>query len=232
MTSRTAHRISLAAGVAILLLIAFGRMLEPVPVCGVLAPNYDPIIAFEMARSVEDLYAIFGVGANACRDAIAAQMNLINMIDCVIYIPLYGAFLIFFLIGLRSIDSQLASRAALVVIVACAADYVENICLFRLSANLNDASALTWLAWSTEVKWVGLGLAGAIGGHLLAKRDGRWRLATVPSSLGLVAALLSIPMPGVAGPYLSLSFLFAWLLFLIVDARESIRGSEILPIRI
>jgi hypothetical protein len=36
-------------------------------------------------------------------------------------------------------------------------------------------------------------------------------------------AIGSVFQPALAGPYLSLSFLWGWLLFLAVDARESFR---------
>lgn len=224
MKARTAHRISFVAGVLILALVGIGRMQPPVPVCGSLPANYEPIIAFEMARSIGDLHAIFGDAPGECRTAMTAQMDRINVIDSAIYIPIYGSFLIFLLLGLRTLGSSLASRGAIIVAMACAADYFENMSLFGLSADPDSTtSSLIVLAIATEVKWVGLGIAGAIAGYLLSQRGGAWKLAIAPCSLGLIASLISIVAPSMAGPYLSLSFLFAWLLFLIVDARESFR---------
>ena len=74
MNSRTAHRISLAAGIAVLLLAFSGVLAPPPKPCGALPANYAPIIAFEMARSVADLQAIFGVEPGECRDAMRANL--------------------------------------------------------------------------------------------------------------------------------------------------------------
>jgi hypothetical protein len=107
--------------------------------------------------------------------------------------------------------------------IACVGDYAENLCLFKLSANPVASSWLSVLPWVTEVKWVGLGIAGAMGGYLLAKRGGAWRLACIPCALGLVAALITIPATALAGPYLSLAFASGWIVLLAVGVRESIR---------
>ena len=77
MASKTAHRVSLIFALLILGLVAVNLTLPSPPVCGKLAPNYAPIIAFEMARSVSDLHAIFGDAPGACRVAIAAPWPLV-----------------------------------------------------------------------------------------------------------------------------------------------------------
>ena len=65
MSSKTAHGVSLFFGLVILALTLFSLMLPSPPVCGDLPKNYAPIIAFELARSVKDLHAIFGSAAGA-----------------------------------------------------------------------------------------------------------------------------------------------------------------------
>jgi hypothetical protein len=204
----------------------FSATTKSPPVCGNLADGYAPIIAFEMARSVNDLHAIFGAADSDCRAAITAQLDTINWFDVFIYIPTYGAFLIFFLLGMRNRDSRLASPAIRVALVACAADYAENICLFQLSANPDSASKwLSLLAWATEIKWVGLGVVGALAGYLLASRGGAWRLTMIPCVLGLLAALATIPMAATVGPSLSLAFASGWIVLLAIDVRESFRNA-------
>src|SRR5579872_5434634 len=101
MSSRTAHRISLVFALLILGLAVVNLLLPSPPVCGRLASNYAPIIAFELARTVSDLHAIFGAHEGACRAAIASQLDLINKIDSLLFIQLYGAFLVFFFLGRR-----------------------------------------------------------------------------------------------------------------------------------
>jgi hypothetical protein len=108
ISSRTAFRISLAAGLGILGLAVLSIAGGTPPVCGGLAPNYAPIIAFELARSVSDLHATFGDHAGVCRSVIAAQMNSTNKLDSLVFIPLYGSFLAFFFLGQHARAPSLA----------------------------------------------------------------------------------------------------------------------------
>ena len=168
ISPKLAYRLSLLAGLFLLVLIGIGAGQKEAHVCGNLASNYPTIIAFELARSVSDLHAIFGDSAGACRTEIAQQMDAINWNDSLVFIPAYGAFLIFFFLGLRSRDARLGSIAVGITVLACAADYVENSCLFHLSVNPDVASSwLSLLAWATEVKWVGLGIVNGIAGYVL-----------------------------------------------------------------
>ena len=227
ISPKRAYLLSLLAGAALLLLIGLGRTQNQPPVCGNLSANYPTIIAFELARSVSDLHAIFGDSAGACRTAIAQQMDAVNRSDSLVFIPAYGAFLIFFFLGLRSRDARLGSIAVAITVLACAADYVENACLFHLSANPDVASNwLSLLAWATEVKWVGLGIANGIGGYVLfASRRLLYQLAILPCAISFAVALFSIPKPANVGPYLSQAIAVGWVVFLIVDVCESIRGT-------
>jgi len=227
---RTAYRISLAAGIVVLSFSILAAVLQQVPACGGLAPNYPPIIAFELARSVDDLHAIFGETPSECRTAITEELDSINVIDCLLYLPAYGTFLAFCFLGMRSRNRRLGTAAALVTVVACAADYAENLCLFRISANPDiNSQWLTHLAWTTEVKWIGLGMASAIGGAILWKANSGWRLASIPCTFALVAALITIPFPAVAGPYLALAFAAGWLVFIALTLRESLRKRAAIP---
>jgi hypothetical protein len=225
ISPRSAYRLSLAGAILVLAFTVSSLSQKQAPVCGNLRANYTPIIAFELVRSVSDLHAIFGDSAGACRTAIAQQMDAIDTGDSDFFIPAYGAFLFFFFLGLRSRDVRLATVAMGITLVACAADYVENTCLFRLSVNPDVASGwLSLLMWATEVKWVGLGIAGAIGGYVLfTSSAARWldRIAIVPCAIGAVAALITIPKPAIAGPYLSPAIGLGWIVFLLIDLRES-----------
>jgi hypothetical protein len=223
ISPKTAYRLSLLAGLILLALVGFSATQKEPPVCGNLATNYAPIIAFELARSVSDLHAIFGESAGPCRTAIADRMDYVNSGDSLVFIPAYGAFLVFFFLGLRSRDVRLASVAISISLLACAADYVENASLFHLSANPDVASNwLSLLMWATEVKWVGLGVVNAIAGYVLLASD-RWlyRFAIVPCTVGTAAGLITIQSPALAGPYLSQAIALGWVAFLLVDLGES-----------
>jgi hypothetical protein len=223
ISSRTAFRISLASGFGILVLAAFSIAGGTPPVCGGLAPNYAPIIAFELARSVADLHAIFGDHAGVCRSVIAAQMDSANKLDSVVFIPLYGSFLAFFFLGQHARAPARARAGVWLTIIACVADQIENMCLFHLSANPDAASPwLIRLFYATETKWVLLGIAGACGGAILWN-SGRWvaRLAIIPSAIGAVVTFVSIWNPSVAGPYMSLAISCGWIVFLLADVAAS-----------
>lgn len=223
IASQTAYRVALVAGIALLAMTVLSLFQAPVVPCGGLPGNYPPIIAFELARSVADLQAIFGAANDACRGVVAERMDQINRIDCLFYIPVYGAFLVFFFLGARKHNSKLARFAASIVVIACAADYLENACLFHMSANPDSAwSRLTLLFFATNVKWIGLGIAGVLGGILLKVRMGKlWPLIVALCSLGALASLMALPSPAIAGPYLSPAFAAGWVVFLLIAAYES-----------
>jgi hypothetical protein len=225
IAKKSAYRWSLLAGICLLLLSLSGSFLEPVKVCGPLPANYQPIIAFELARSVEDLQTIFGASGGECRAKIAERMDLTNRIDSIVYIPLYGAFVILYLLGARSRNPRIGNLAVAIAAIACVGDYFENLCLFQLSASPDVASAsLTGLAWATGVKWLGLGIAGAIGGYLADIRNAALGFAVrVAGTIGLVGAIAAMISPARFGPYLSLAIALGWLAFLLIDAREAFR---------
>ena len=77
LSTRTAFRLSLAAGLIALAFSIASVLQESAPPCGGLPKNYAPIIAFELARTQADLDAIFGTQPDTCRaDMIAAMDGL------------------------------------------------------------------------------------------------------------------------------------------------------------
>jgi hypothetical protein len=226
MSSRTLHRLSLFFALIVLALTALSITQPAPPVCGDLRPGYAPIIAFELARSVSDLHAIFGSAPGACRTAIAHQMDYINMIDSFVFIPVYGLFLMFFFLGRRDKNSGIAILAATITVVACLADYVENYALFHLSPDPDHATWIPLLIAGTETKWAGLGIAGALAAPLLWNGWLGW-VAALLCGIGLAASLLSIPVSATVGPQLSNAIALGWLLFFAVDIRESLRRAAV-----
>ena len=84
---RTAFRISLFLGLIIVALSIASFLQQPPTACGGLKPTFTPIIAFELARSEADLYALFGSEANECRAVMIEQMDAVNRIDVAVFIP-------------------------------------------------------------------------------------------------------------------------------------------------
>jgi hypothetical protein len=219
INAKLAVRISLIAALLLLAIVAYNLTQPAMTVCGDLDPNYQPIIAFELARSVPDLHAIFGDAPSACRETLTARFAFINTADNYLFIPLYGIFLFFFFRGIRDRDEKLARLGAILVLAACIADYVENTCLFGIAANSDvHGTALSLLPWATGVKWLGLAVAGAAGGYILARAGGwRWLIA-LACFAGLAIVLAAIADPRNFGYLASNGVTISWVIFLIADA--------------
>lgn len=227
ITAKLATRISLIAALLLIAIVAYNLTQPAMTICGDLNPNYQPIIAFELARSVPDLHAIFGDAPGACREAVVARFAFINTADNYLFIPLYGIFLFFFFQAVRNRDESLARAGAILVLAACLADYVENTCLFGIAANPDvHGSALSLLPWATGVKWMGLAIAGAVGGYILSRRGGwRWIIAGLCLA-GLVIVTAAMINPHSFGAMASNGVTISWVIFLIADATFVLRRSE------
>ncbi|HUO88223.1 MAG TPA: hypothetical protein VMU08_03540 [Rhizomicrobium sp.] len=228
MTQTTAYRISLAGAVAVLAFTIYSLLSPALAPCGGLARDYAPVIAEELARSVADLHAIFGDAPGACRTAIAAQLNLITWIDCLAFVPAYGVFLLFFFFAMAPRDDRSALVGFILSAMAVLADYVENVCLFQITASPDIAGfALALLPWATGIKWLALGLAGAVGGTILI-RSGRVNYpAAALCALAFLGTVLAVANPHLFGKFVSDAVALSWIVFLIVDIRHALpRGGS------
>jgi len=226
-TPTIATRISLVAGLLLLALVVYSALMPPMVMCGGLDPHYQPIVAFELARSVSDLHAIFGSGASTCREALVQQFTVINMADDLMFIPLYGIFIGFFLVAMRARNPRLAHIGIAMVIIACLADYVENACLFRIAQNPDvESYSLTLLAWATGVKWIFLAVPGAIAGVLLASGGGwRWIIAGLTIAGALIVAL-AIFHPSSFGRFAANGVTISWVVMLFANITGVIRPNQ------
>jgi hypothetical protein len=217
MHPRAAFRISLAAGLLVLAVTLMSATSEPVRPCGNLPQNYAPIIAFELARSAADLDAIFGT-TEPCRSAMVERMDAVNVVDVLVYIPAYGAFMAFFFLGMRGHHAALGTLGFRTSIVAVLGDYAENLCLMSLTPALDPAS--TWFAllpWATAVKWLALGVAAAIAATIYF-RASRARALNIFAGLVCAAAFVStaaaMAKPAMFGPLVGLGVGVSWLVYL------------------
>ncbi len=240
MHPRAAFRISLAAGLLVLAVTLLSFTQEPVQPCGDLPPNYAPIIAFELARSPADLEAIFGT-QEPCRSNVIARMDAINVMDVLVYIPVYGVFMAFFFLGMRSRHATLGTLGFRVAIIAALGDFAENACLMNLTPQLDPASPwFTLLPWATGIKWLGLGVAAAIAAVLYVQANSTKpsgaRVANLAAAAMCGAAFLStveaMALPARFGPIVSLGIGLSWLVYLITAAAAAFRpiaGAAELP---
>jgi hypothetical protein len=226
MHPRAAFRISLAAGLLVLAVTLLSVTSSPPRPCGNLPQNYAPIIAFELARSAADLEAIFGT-TEPCRSAMVERMDAVNVVDVLVYIPAYGAFMAFFFLGMRGRHAELGTLGFRVAIVAILGDYAENLCLMRLTPALDPASVwFALLPWATAAKWLGLGVAAAIAA-VMYLRSSTARGLNILAGLVCAAAFLStvaaMAMPARFGPLVSLGIGLSWLIYLITSAAGAWR---------
>jgi hypothetical protein len=229
MSSRLAHRLSLFFAFGIIVLLAYSlKGMAPMTACGDLAKGYQPILAFELARSVADLQTIFGSGASACRAAAQTGFAQVNFSDNFIFIPIYSSFLIFFFIGTRARDPFLSNIAIVIAVIVALGDWVENHNLVRLAAapDAPPVDALFHLHVATSVKWIGLGIINFIGGIILGQRGGLANnLAFVLCAASLILTGLGLSYSPSFGPHISNAIVVGWIIFLIVDIREAFRST-------
>jgi hypothetical protein len=225
-----AFRISLAGAVIVLALAIYSGVSPAMVACGNLQPGYSPVIAQELARSVADVQAIFGAAPSVCRTAIAERIDLITWIDSLVFIPAYGVFLLFFFLGMSARDRRSAFIGFVLSAMACAADYLENICLFAITAHPDDGGiALAVLPWATGLKWLALGLSGAVGGTILIQSGRVNYPAAALCGLSFFGTVLGIANPHLFGPFISNAVTLSWVVFLVVDIRQVIASFSAVP---
>lgn len=225
MHPRAAFRISLAAGLLVLAVTLLSATQEPARPCGNLPQNYAPIIAFELARSAADLDAIFGT--EPCRSTMVARMDAINLVDALVYIPVYGLFMAFFFLGMRGRHAGLGTIGFRVAVVAALGDFAENACLMSLTPQVDPASFwFALLPWATGIKWLGLGVAAAIAAAIYLKSTGARLLNSVAALICVVAFLstvAAIAVPAKFGPTIGLGVGLSWLIYLVTAAAAAFR---------
>jgi len=225
MHPRAAFRISFAAGLLVLAVTLFSATQPPVQPCGNLPQNYAPIIAFELARSPADLDAIFG--NEPCRSGVVERMDAINLVDVLVYIPVYGVFMAFFFLGMRGRHASLGTLGFRIAVIAALGDYAENTCLMSLTPQLDPASIwFTLLPWATGIKWLGLGIAGAIAAAIYVKSSGTriWSyLAALLCAAAFLSTVAAIAAPAKFGPLVSLGVGVSWVVYLITAGAASLR---------
>lgn len=224
LPARTAFRFSLAAGLIVLALSVFSMLQPPPQPCGSLPKNYAPIIAFELARTQADLDAIFGSTEGPCRTAMIEKMDAVNWVDALLFVPIYGAFLLFFFTGMRERDPRLGNAGIAASWIAIVGDYFENTCLMQLTPSLDVTSIwFTLLPWATGIKWLALGIGCGLAAALFATRSPRNVLLCLLCVPGFLVSVVTLIDPAKLGPYLSLAIGLGWLAFLIAAVVGSFR---------
>ena len=169
-------------GVAVLACAAFVLTLFPAE-GGDYAPGYGaPVYAFEMARSPDDLWRVFGAPNDPQHQAHIAAMDRGNRWDY-LFMVLYGSFVAsFFVAGQAERPSWRWRIGAALGVIAALADSIENLILLRLTTNLSAGTGLEALPYPVWTKFTALVGAAALAGLFLVEEA-----RTLPRMLGIAA---------------------------------------------
>ena len=172
-----------------------------------------PVIAFEMARSTQDLVRVFGAEDDPSRPDRIARMDSGTCWDYP-FLVAYGAFLgCFFLAVARERGDRRWLAWAAVGPLAALADAMENLILLGLTDDLATARHLAWLPYPVWTKFLLLMLAGIGAGiFLLGVRGAAWRALGVLAIGGSLAVAVAFASPGEFGRLLGPGIGLAWLI--------------------
>jgi hypothetical protein len=179
---------------------------------------------FQLARSLNDLIAVFSAPAGACRGPIIAAMDAANRLDLYAFVPAYAAFLIAASIMLAGAwRTRLALAAIGAVIVAALADAAETATQLRITQDIEGAGAeLAPLAIAFWMKYAAMGVHAALMA-IIALSAPRRRL--IVAAFAIIAALATIGAAFDAGrvPFMTLCFGLFWLSLLVTAAAGFVR---------
>lgn len=222
-----AFRWSFVAGICLLLVTVLAGTLRQAQPCGALPRGYAPIIAFELVRTPEDLALLFGARASACQADFVAAMNSANWGDLLMYMPLYGAFLVLFFAGFLDRERKVAAAGMTIAVLSVLGDVVENVYLFRITEDLQRAPMwLGGLAAATGWKWLGLGVVGGLAAYLLRSFGALGKLGALLCLGALPLSIATVIDPRRFGPMVTLGVGLSWFAILVfVGTRRADRSS-------
>jgi hypothetical protein len=218
MSAKLAFRLAAVAMMAMLAIAAF--MGVSAPPCHELPMS--TLTAFELARTSDDLFRIFGMASDACRAPITAQLDHANLLDAGLYVPAYAAFYALALFGLGRGDKVIGWAGVAIVLGCAVADWIENAAMFKISAAPDAPGGwLTVLMIATNIKWLGLALATTLSGVMLWRRGGLGWVGFLLCAVPLAPALWALVAPDAAGKYLIPGMTAASVMLLAVAAWGS-----------
>jgi len=196
---------------ALTVVFAFATMLlgswfsRVVPATGCSMPpqrGVTALLAFQMARTPDDMEAVFGREGDPCRPGMVAALDRANTVDLYGFIWTYGAFLLCFLLAIGRGGGGPAARLGIVALVAALGlDVLETATQLRLTGELpGTASALQALAIGSTGKYIALSLVTLCTGVAMVTRGGICgTLAGVACIAGSGAAFVGLLQPSFRG---------------------------------
>jgi len=193
MISKSFHWRSCALmGLLVIILALYLMPKFPQEAATEIAAYGSPVYAFEMARSVDDLIAVFGDVNDPNRLDRITAMNDGNYWDFPFMVA-YGAFIAsFFFAAYRSSNKRHWLVFSILGVVAAFSDAYENILLLGLTADLEQALGLHLLLYPVTVKFQLLSICGIGLGMFLLSQDSRiWFYLGILAILAGLASLLA-----------------------------------------
>lgn len=223
MTSRNLWRFCLACGFAVLALFVLLLTIFPTEGADVAKGYGTPVIAFEMARTMEDLEAVFGPPNDPKRSERLEAMDAGNRWDYAFMVAYGGFILAFFLALAKDTGRRYWWIFAVLGVLAALADAVENGLLLELTARLASGEPvddlLPQLPYPVWCKFFSLMLAGwGVGIYLLA-RPGGWKAAGFVAMLMAGVVSLGFTSPAEYTGFMGPAIGVVWAVQLVVAVR-------------
>lgn len=201
-------------GVGVMGLAAWFAGTTPSQACsGQLAPGTSPFLAFQLARTIDDIEAVFGRAGDPCRTGMVAALDLANKVDLIAFIGMYTGFLACFFLALRRPGfAGLAGVGLVATAVACLSDVLETSTQLYITSYLpGPVTSLVFLAIGSTGKFLGIAVAAVCAGAAMLVRGGiLGRLAGAACVAGGLMVTLGLNYSP-ARPALRAGIVIAWL---------------------
>jgi hypothetical protein len=186
--------------VAFALTVLFPLQMGPLP-----SGMRTPILAFELARTQQEVETMFGPPQAPERAAWQHAMNVGNYADFG-FMLVYGAFFLLFSRALATAGARFARVGAALAAAPSALDVLENLQLLAIADNLGGdyAAALSRLSLFTAFKWLSIAVVYASWIPGLWSRGWLGRLGAGLAALNAVATVLALATRGVAAELMGL----------------------------
>lgn len=185
-------RVGWAAGFGLATIIILVWLGASAPSVGCGNGSLSPAIAFQAARSTQDLINIFGSAVSDCRTSIVEGLMTGSQGDLFVFIPVYAAFLTLLSLALRDRGTKATFFLIAALAVTVAGDVAETATQLVILNNIETGSDyLAILAAGNDFKTLGLSLY--LGGTAFVLWQQKTPLARTTSVLlvALAAARLA-----------------------------------------
>jgi hypothetical protein len=202
--------------VALVLLAIFPTSMGPLP-----AGMKTPIVAFELARTSQEVELMFGPASSPERATWSAAMTRGNQADF-LFMALYGLYFVLFSQALAAGYAR-STRWSLLAALPALMDALENLQLFAIASRLGGSfeDVLPVLHWCTWGKWLSIALLLTLWIRPLSELGAFARTAALTAALTAVMSALAIFVRGMAAELMGLGVTMTLILTLIVSVRRA-----------